>query len=120
RSMSEGGGRRIKRPLYIDMSTIRFLTEAEIKTFCDFLVLRDYMKAKIDEIETYNARLEDKAKIVANARHLTNIGTFRAYVIHYLKNHPKVHQNMTQLVRQLNPTPHGLPLEIYVFTNDTN
>lgn len=121
RSMFEGGGRRIRRSLYVDMTTVRFLTEEEINRFCHFLVLRDYMLAKIAEIDTYNARLEsEKAKIVANARHLTNIGTFRAYVMGYIKNHPKVHKGLTMLVRQLQPTPQGLPLEIYCFTNDTS
>jgi miniconductance mechanosensitive channel len=58
--------------------------------------------------------------MVANARRLTNIGTFRAYVVRYLRDHPKVHQDMTLMVRQLDPTPEGLPLEIYVFSNDTD
>ncbi len=119
RSMSESGGRRIKRAIYIDMNSIRFLEDADIERFENFVLLRDYMQEKKREIEEYNARVGDTA-LVANARRLTNIGTFRAYVVRYLRDHPNTHKGMTMMVRQLNPTPQGLPLEIYVFSNDIN
>ncbi len=121
RSMTELGGRRIKRPIHVDMSTIRFLTKEEIERFGRFTLLADYIKAKSEELEEYNRNTvpADAADIVANARHLTNVGTFRAYITEYLRRNPKIHKEMTFLIRQLAPTAQGLPIEIYVFTNDT-
>ncbi len=122
RGMSESGGRRIKRAVYIDMSTIRFLTDQEIERFSKFRLLRDYVMRKKQEIAEYNAtvcRDKEEASMLANVRHLTNVGTFRAYVFEYLKAHPMVHQDMTLLVRQLQPGPQGLPIELYTFVNDT-
>ncbi len=121
RAMFETGGRRIKRSIYIDMNTIRFLTPDEIRKFCRFLVLKQYMQQKVQELDEYNRTQvpAEMADILANGRHLSNIGTLRAYIAGYLRRHPKIHQELTFLVRQLQPTPHGLPLEIYVFTNDT-
>jgi miniconductance mechanosensitive channel len=119
RSMSESGGRRIKRAIHIDMNSIRFLEDADIERFENFLLLRDYVQEKKREIEEYNARVGE-TDLVANARRLTNIGTFRAYVVRYLRDHPKAHKGMTMMVRQLSPTPQGLPLEIYMFSNETD
>lgn len=118
RAMSESGGRRIKRALYVDMQSIRFLEERDVERFEQFYLLKDYMAEKKKELAEYNASRVGDTSLIANARRLTNIGTFRAYVTRYLRDHPKVHQNMTLMVRQLNPTPEGLPLEIYVFSND--
>ncbi len=120
RSMTQSGGRRIKRSLHIDMNTIRFLDEADIDRFEKFVLLKDYMQQKKGELADYNASHVGSTSLVANARRLTNIGTFRSYVVRYLRDHPKVHQGMTLMVRQLNPTPEGLPLEIYVFSNDVD
>jgi miniconductance mechanosensitive channel len=120
RGMSESGGRRIKRSIHIDTSTIRFLTDAEIDRLSRFVLLKDYIDTKCSELETYNAAYGDDPEMIVNARRLTNVGTFRAYVINYLRKHPGVNQGMTQIVRQLQPTPEGLPLEIYVFTNNVN
>lgn len=122
RGMSESGGRRIKRSLYIDQQSIHFLTEDEKQRLSQFVLLETYFESKKDEIETWNSKLlqrHDGECHPANLRHLTNIGTFRAYIEWYLKNHPRIHQKMTLLVRQLNPTADGLPLEIYCFTNTT-
>ncbi|TVQ61491.1 MAG: mechanosensitive ion channel family protein [Phycisphaerales bacterium] len=121
RGMSESGGRRIKRPVHIDMTTIRFLNAEEIERFSRFRLLRDYISAKAEELEAYNAEhcCGDDAEILANARHLSNVGTFRAYISAYLQNHPLVHQEMTMLVRQLDPGPHGLPIELFLYINDT-
>ncbi len=119
RGMHESGGRRIKRAVYIDTTSVRFLSEAEIKHFSRFLLLRSYMESKVDELRSYNAQYDSDPDLIINARRLTNIGTFRAYIINYLKTHPMVNQGMTQLVRQMHPTPEGIPLEIYAFTNDT-
>jgi miniconductance mechanosensitive channel len=122
RGMFEVGGRRISRPVYIDMTTIRFLTAEEVQRFGRFRLLRDYINGKAGEIEHYNREYcpdSEDAQIIANARHLTNIGTFRAYILEYLKNHPLVHQELTTLVRQLEPGPHGLPLQIWTHIKDT-
>ncbi len=119
RSMFEGGGRRIKRAIHINTSTVRFLTDEEIERFSRFALISDYMTQKTEELAEYNARYAGDTALIPNARRLTNIGTLRAYIIAYLRDHPRIHQEMTFLVRQLAPTPEGLPLEIYVFTNDT-
>ncbi|MCK9532235.1 MAG: mechanosensitive ion channel family protein [Gammaproteobacteria bacterium] len=118
RGMWEAGGRRIKRAFNVDMSSIRFLTEEEIERFSRFALLHDYMDAKKKELEEHNHKHSSDGRLIANARRLTNVGTLRAYIINYLRQHPKVHQGMTLLVRQLQPTPQGLPIEIYVFSAD--
>jgi miniconductance mechanosensitive channel len=119
RSMSESGGRRIKRALLLDMNSIRFLDDADIERFGNFVLLQDYIAEKKKELEEYNQSVTaGDPSLVANARKLTNIGTFRMYVVQYLRSHPKIHKEMTFLIRQLSPTPSGLPLEIYVFSND--
>jgi len=118
RSMSESGGRRIKRAVHIDMNSIRFLEDSDIRRFEKFLLLREYIPQKKDELEKYNAEHLPDRTLVANARRLTNIGTFREYVVQYLRQHPNIHKDMTLMVRQLNSTPQGLPIEVYVFSND--
>jgi miniconductance mechanosensitive channel len=120
RSMSESGGRRIKRSLYIDMNSISFLEDSEVERFEQFVLLKDYVQQKKKELEEYNVTRVGNTSLVANARLLTNIGTFRAYVVRYLRDHPKAHKGMTLMVRQLDPTPEGLPLQIYVFSNDVD
>lgn len=117
--MHESGGRRIKRSLYIDMQTVTFADEAMLAQWAQIRRLRPYLDEKLAEIAQENANLGLDLGVLGNGRRLTNLGTFRAYVVAYLREHPKIHQQMTFLVRQLQPTEHGLPLEIYVFTNDT-
>lgn len=117
RSMQESGGRRIKRSLLIDLQSVRFLTEADVEKFSRFFLLTDYVAAKRQELTEYNSHMPKD--LIASSRRLTNLGTFRAYVSNYLREHPKIHKDRTFLVRQLQPTPEGLPLEIYVFANDT-
>lgn len=119
RGMSESGGRRIKRAINIDMRTIRFADEKLLETFKGIRILGDHLNRKLDDIREYNAEVPDNICELINGRRLTNIGTFRAYCVAYLRNHPKIHKDMTLLVRQLDPTPQGLPIEIYVFSNDT-
>ncbi len=119
RGMHESGGRRIKRAIYLDQSSIRFLNPDEVARLKKFALLKEYMETKEREIAEWNARLGEAARIEANRRRITNVGTFRAYVTRYLRNHPHVHQEMMILVRQLNPTANGLPIEIYCFTNNT-
>jgi miniconductance mechanosensitive channel len=118
RGMSIAGGRRIKRSVFIDVNTIRFLEPEDIEGFEKYALLQGYVDQKRRDIESHNASGRDRA-INANIRRLTNVGTFRAYIYNYLKNHPQIHKNMTLLVRQLDPTPQGLPIEIYCFTTTT-
>ena len=118
RGMSESGGRRIKRPLNIDMNTVRFCDGAMLDKFRKIQYLTEYIDSKKREIDEHNNAANVDDSELVNGRRMTNIGTFRAYVIAYLKNHPKINQNMTFLVRQLKPTEYGLPIEIYVFCSD--
>jgi len=120
RGMSQSGARRIKRAIYIDVSSIRFQTLDEVNHFTHFALLKDYVRDKEQELADYNAGLATAVEAEVNRRRLTNIGTFRAYAYNYLKNHPRIHSGMTLIVRQLSPGPEGLPLEIYCFTNTTN
>ncbi len=118
RGMSESGGRRIKRPLMIDQNSVRFLSDAEVDNLERFALIRPYLDAKEAEIAAWNLANPDSAEAV-NARRLTNVGTFRAYIVAYLKAHPRITDRMTMLVRQLSPSPEGLPIEIYCFTATT-
>ena len=118
RGMAESGGRRIKRALYIDVGSIRFCDEEMQARFSKIQYIADYLKDKREEIANWNAARGVEPASLADGRHLTNVGTFRAYVVAYLRHHPMVHQDMTFLVRQLAPTEHGLPIEVYVFSRD--
>jgi len=118
RGMSESGGRRIKRALYIDMTSIKFCTEEMLDRFSRFQYISGYIDAKRKDLVEYNAENKVEDADVVNGRRLTNIGIFRAYANACLRNHPKIRQDMTLMVRQLSPTDHGLPIEIYAFSND--
>ena len=120
RGMSESGGRRIKRSINIDVSSVRFLTDEEAQRFEQFTLLREYVDGKRKELAEYNAGLKGPDSANVNLRRLTNLGTFRAYVWNYLRNHPQIHRGMTLLVRQLQPGENGIPIEIYCFTNTTD
>jgi len=115
RGMSESGGRRIKRALMIDQNSVRFLAEGEIADARRYAALRPYLDERAEEIARWNA---DRAE--PDRRRMTNIGIFRAYVAAYLASHSRISNEMTLLVRQLDPGPEGLPLEIYCFTTTTN
>jgi miniconductance mechanosensitive channel len=118
RGMQESGGRRIKRHINIDMKSVKFCDEEMITKFKQIQYLSDYIDVKREEIEKFNKEHNVDLAAMANGRRITNLGTFRKYCEFYLKNHPKIHDHMTFLVRQLQPTEKGLPLEIYVFSND--
>jgi miniconductance mechanosensitive channel len=120
RGMTEAGGRRIKRSVRVDINSIRSLTDAELKRFSEFALLKDYIATKDNELQAYNAALDSPGEGGVNLRRLTNIGTFRAYIYNYLKNHPKIHTDMTLIVRQLESNNDGVPIEVYCFCNDTN
>jgi miniconductance mechanosensitive channel len=116
RGMQESGGRRIKRAVHIDMRSIQFANKAMVKDWQKLSLIDNYLKGKSTELEQDEARCQTAALDRINSRRLTNIGTFRAYVKAYLESHPDVHQDMTLLVRQLNPSEVGLPIEIYCFS----
>lgn len=119
RGMQESGGRRIKRSLMLDQQSVSFLNTEQIQRLSRFRLLQAYLTEKQHEIDEWNKSLAEQGKEPVNTRRITNLGTFRAYVLHYLKNHAGIHQNMTCMVRQLAPGADGLPLEIYCFTNTT-
>ncbi len=116
--MSESGGRRIKRAIYVDIGSIRFCDEEMLERFSKIQHITAYLEQKRQDISSWNDARNVEAPDTAGSRRLTNVGTFRAYVVAYLRNHPMIHQDMTFLVRQLAPTDHGLPIEIYVFSRD--
>jgi miniconductance mechanosensitive channel len=118
RGMRESGGRRIKRSVFIDVNSIRFCTPEMIERFRKIYRIRDYVEAKEAELREYNQRLGIDESSLADGRRMTNIGTFRHYLTAYLRQHPTVNQDMTLLVRQLQPTNTGLPIEIYAFSSD--
>ena len=118
RGMSDSGGRRIKRSMNIDINSIKFCNPELIEKFKSVNIISEYIDTKLSEIDSHNADLNSKSLI--NGRALTNVGTYRAYIKAYLKNNKHIHNDMTFLVRQLSPTEKGLPIEIYVFSNNTN
>ena len=121
RGMSESGGRRIKRSIHLDLSSVRFLKESEVEELEKIVLLKDYFAHKREDIGESGMQVERHglAAPLLNGRNLTNSGTFRAYCLEYLRDHSDIHkQGMTFLVRQLAPTEKGLPIEIYVFVSD--
>ena len=118
RGMAESGGRRIKRALNIDIGSIAFCDQEMLERFSKIQYITEYLDAKRSEITEWNQERNVDAADPLNGRRLTNVGTFRAYVVAYLRHHPMIRQDMTFLVRQLAPTAQGLPIEIYVFSRD--
>jgi miniconductance mechanosensitive channel len=119
RGMFDSGGRQMKRSLYLDQATLRFLSDAERGRLRRFSLIRDYLDRKLAEIAEYNKTLLAEGKDPVNSRAVTNVGTFRAYVQAYIEAHPGINQDMFMLVRQLQPQSKGLPLEIYCYTATT-
>ena len=116
--MTTSGGRRIKRAVNIDMSSIRFCDVEMLERYGKIQYVSEYIQTKIEELEKFNQSQNVDNSSLANGRRMTNIGTFRAYVVAYLRHHPMINQDMTFLVRQLQPTQYGLPIEVYVFSKD--
>lgn len=116
RGMQESGGRRIKRAIHLDVESFRFVDDILLERLMRFRRLRPYLEQKQRDIAQWNQTHAEDMSVVVNGRRMTNVGCFRAYA---LRAHPQVHQGMTLLVRQLQPTDKGLPLEIYAFTADT-
>jgi miniconductance mechanosensitive channel len=119
RGMSESGGRRIKRSLHLDASSVHFLDESELKRLHKAQLLAPYLDDKVQELSRHNSEQQADLSSLVNGRRLTNLGTFRAYLNAYLRAHPRIHQQMTLMVRQLEPGSNGVPMEIYAFTNTT-
>ena len=118
RGMSNSGGRRIKRSISIDMNTIQFCTEDMLNRFSKIQYISSYIEKTKTELQENNKLEQVDNSSLVNGKRMTNIGTFRAYVKAYLMNNPMINQEMTFLVRQLEPTEHGLPIEVYVFSKD--
>lgn len=118
RGMTESGGRRIKRAVHIDVTSIKFCTEEMIRRFSKYQYISEHIERKKKELAEYNEVNKFDTSELVNGRHMTNIGTFRAYLEAYLRNHPLIHKEMTFMVRQLPPGEHGLPVEIYAFSSD--
>ncbi|ASQ90792.1 mechanosensitive ion channel protein MscS [Prosthecochloris sp. GSB1] len=119
RGMSESGGRRIKRSVNIDMNSVRFCDDEMLAQLQRIQLLRDYLSSRTSEIDAFNAEHRVDASCPVNGRRLTNLGSFRAYLVAYLRNHPKISPDMTFLVRHLQPEDKGIPVEFYVFSTDT-
>ncbi|BBP63861.1 mechanosensitive ion channel protein MscS [Pseudomonas sp. Cab53] len=119
RGMQQSGGRRIKRSLFIDASGVRFLHDEEEQRLTQVRLLTDYISRKQAELKAWNEAQGNVAAMSANRRRMTNLGTFRAYALAYLKSHAEIQPNMTCMVRQLQTTAQGIPLEIYCFTRTT-
>ena len=118
RGMSESGGRRIKRSLFIDINSISLCSSETLEEYKKFELISEYIDRKQKEVSEHNQANNIDTSELINGRRLTNIGTFRAYIEAYLKNNSRIHKEMTFLVRQLDPTEKGLPMQIYVFSND--
>ncbi len=120
RGMQLAGGRRIKRSIFIDLSSVKFLDERLLTKFRKIQLIKDYLDKKENEIAEYNKKKKIDTSEIINGRRLTNIGTFREYLKEYLKNREDISNDFTFLVRQLTPGPNGIPIEIYVFANTTD
>lgn len=119
KGMEKSGGRRIKRSVNIDVHTVKFCTSEMIERFKTIRLLKDYINEKEAEINEHNRKEgESAAQSLANGRRLTNLGVFRQYLDQYISEHPKIHNDMTHMVRQLQSTEKGQPIEIYAFSND--
>ena len=116
RGMSESEGRRVKRPVYIRASSVRFLNENELNIIGQVERFRDVVNEKKKDIHAYNEATKADTSIPLNGRNLTNLGLFRSYIQTFLEQHPEINQNLTVMCRQLPPTPNGIPLEVYAFT----
>jgi len=119
RAMSEYGGRRIKRAINIDISSIKFLSDTELANLELLPPLKNYLHSKKEELNEYNKKISEIDSNLEK-RKLTNIGTYRAYIENLLKQNNNLNtETMTFLVRQLPSSPEGVPIEIYTFTNTT-
>lgn len=119
RGMQESGGRRIKRSLNINVKSVKFVDATARESYKKIFLLKDYIETRQKEIEEFNSKYDFDSSVLINGRRMTNLGVFRHYVESYLKNHPKIHQGLTLLVRQLPLEDKGIPIEVYCFTKTT-
>ena len=117
RGMQEAEGRRIKRNIIIDISSIRFCSPEDIQKYENIGLIKDYVTKTQNEIDSHNANHQLNEPTELNGRSQTNIGVYRNYILNYLKDHPSVDKNFTTMVRQLQPTAEGVPIEVYCFAN---
>jgi miniconductance mechanosensitive channel len=120
RGMAESEGRRIKRQLLIQSSSVRFLTNKDLDKLNKIERISDFIHTKNIEIDTENKTQKVDKSLLINGRNLTNIGLFRNYIQSYLEQHPALNQKLTVMCRQLNPSAQGIPLEIYAFSANKN
>lgn len=118
RGMAESDGRRIKRSIFLDVSSVQFCPPKMIEHFKSIEILREYVEGKEAELAEHNRAQGINEAVEVNGRKMTNVGVFRNYLKAYLSTHPMVNSRMTLIVRQLQPTPQGLPLEVYAFSAD--
>lgn len=118
RGMSDSGGRRIKRALIIKQDSIRFLTKANIDSLKKIELIRGYLENRGKAIDTFNTENNIDKSLLVNGKNLTNVGVFRKYIDTYINAHSGINKDMTIMVRQLEPTSQGLPIEIYAFSSD--
>jgi miniconductance mechanosensitive channel len=118
RGMQESGARRIRRHILIDLNSIKFCTTEMLESYAKYEYVADYVKLTEDELNAYNEEKKVDPGVMINGHRQTNIGVFRAYLTSYLKNNPNLHQDLSLMVRQLQPTETGLPLEVYAFSKE--
>jgi len=118
RGMVESGGRRIKRSLIIKQESVKFLSNNDVEKLKKIDLITSYIETRQADIEEYNLQNEINKELAINGRNLTNIGVFRKYIDSYLENHSAINENMMIMVRQMDPTPQGIPIQIYAFSSD--
>lgn len=119
RGMQQSGGRRIKRSVFLDAHSVKFVDPEMRERLKKYSLISNYVEKRQQEIELYNSSNQMDTSVLINGRRMTNIGVFRKYIENYLKNHPRINQKMTIMVRQLAMESKGIPMEIYCFTNTT-
>ncbi|NLI99727.1 MAG: mechanosensitive ion channel, partial [Bacteroidales bacterium] len=119
RGMQDTGGRRLKRSVFVKQSTIRFLRDEELERLSKISLISDYIRERSEDINTYNLETKADKSLSINGRNLTNMGLYRRYIKNYLSSRPDIHKELLLIVRQLQPTSKGLPLELYFFTATT-
>jgi miniconductance mechanosensitive channel len=118
RGMSESGGRRISRSFNIDVTTIHYCTPEMLEKYKHYSLVKDYITQREEDIQEYNKANGIDTSEIMNGRQQTNLGIFRAYIKAYLNNNPKLNHNLTMMVRQLQPTEFGIPMQIYAFSSN--
>lgn len=119
RGMHEAGGRRIKRAIHIKISSIRYLADDEITELKKIQLLTEYINERQTEIDQFNKESGADRSMLVNGRNMTNVGLYRKYINRYTETHPMIRKDMSFVVRQLSPSEHGLPIELYMYTSDT-